>query len=290
MSNITLPVLADSSLSQYLAQIHKFPMLAEDEEFILAKSYAEHQDMKAAEKLVTSHLRLVVKIAGSFRGYGLPAADLIAEGNIGLMQAVKKFDPDKGFRLSTYAMWWIKASINEYVLRSWSLVKMGTSAAQKKLFYNLRRMKKQIDGAESRNLLPGEVSQIAHDLDVPERDVVEMDERLGAYDSSLNRSVSNETDSDEMINFISDDDITQEDALAETQVLQQRRKMLALALKSLNDRERDIILRRQLQEPAITLEELSQCYGVSRERIRQIESRAMEKLQAEAQKTIKAIH
>jgi RNA polymerase sigma-32 factor len=276
----TLPVLAENGLSSYIASIKKFPMLTHEEETTLANKWIESEDVEAAHSLVTSHLRLVVKMAQSFRGYGLPITDVIAEGNMGLMQAVKRFDPDKGFRLSTYAMWWIKASMNEYVLRSWSMVKMGTTASQKKLFYNLRKVKNQITGAESRNLLPSEISQIADDLSVPERDVIEMNDRLYAHDSSLNARASHEDgDSAELGDFFSDDAPSQEIVLAESQELNAKRAMFATAMQGLNEREQDIITKRKLQEPAATLETLSGLYSVSKERIRQIESRAMEKLQ-----------
>ncbi len=227
---------------------------------------------------MTSHLRLVVKLSMGFRGYGLPMHDLVAEGNIGLMQAVKRFDPDKGFRLSTYAMWWIKAAINEYVLRSWSLVKMGTTAAQKKLFFNLRRMKENIAGASGRSLAPQEITQIAQQLDVSERDVREMDERLGAYDASLNAQVGDDDDSGQWVDYLEDESMNQEAMLGEHEALQQQRAMLASAMGELNEREREIVTKRRLQEPAATLEELSQNFKISRERVRQIENRAVEKL------------
>jgi len=290
MTAISLPVLTDTGLARYMEDVRKFPMLEEKEEYMLAKAWVEREDLTAAHKLVTSHLRLVVKIAMGFRGYGLPVAELISEGNIGLMQAVKKFDPEKGFRLSTYAMWWIRAAIQEYVLRSWSLVKMGTTAAQKKLFFNLRRLKHRIFSASDstdRNLLPSEVTNIANELDVSERDVLEMDERLGTYDPSLNAHVGGEDGGeDEWMDFLSDESDNQEVMLAENQIMGKRRLIFSSAMKNLNERERDIIRQRKMQDVPATLEELSQKYEISRERVRQIENRAMEKLQAEVQSAI----
>lgn len=278
MSSIALPVLAENGLGQYIQQANSFPMLTQEEEVELANRWVDDQDIEAAHKLVTSHLRLVVKLAQGFRGYGLPITDLISEGNIGLMHAVKRFDPDKGYRLSTYAMWWIKAAINEYILRSWSLVKMGTSASQKKLFYNLKRLKNKINAGE-RCLLPNEIKMIAQDLDVSERDVIEMDERLGASDASLNARIVQDEDSGQWIDYLEDASDNQEVIIAESEEMMQRRSMLNAAMECLNDRERDIIHKRQLQEDPSTLEELSRIYNVSKERIRQIEVRAMEKLQ-----------
>lgn len=275
---IALPVIADAGLSRYLAEIQKFPMLDEKEEFMLAKRWQQHEDLSAAEKLVTSHLRLVAKIAMGFRGYGLPLVELISEGNIGLMQAVKKFDPDKGFRLSTYAMWWIKASIQEYVLRSWSLVKMGTTAAQKKLFFNLRRIRNRIAGTVHGDLAPNEVKLIANELEVPEQDVVEMDRRMNGADQSLNAMVAGESES-EWIDFLEDENASHEMTLAEEQDMAQKRVLFENALTLLNERELDILKERRMKEPAATLEDLSQKYGVSRERVRQIENKALEKLQ-----------
>ena len=290
MTAISLPVLTDTGLARYMEDVRKFPMLEEKEEYMLAKAWVEREDLTAAHKLVTSHLRLVVKIAMGFRGYGLPVAELISEGNIGLMQAVKKFDPEKGFRLSTYAMWWIRAAIQEYVLRSWSLVKMGTTAAQKKLFFNLRRLKHRIFSASDstdRNLLPSEVTNIANELDVSERDVLEMDERLGTYDPSLNAHVGGEDGGeDEWMDFLSDESDNQEVMLAENQIMGKRRLIFSSAMKNLNERERDIIRQRKMQDVPATLEELSQKYEISRERVRQIENRAMEKLQAEVRSSI----
>ncbi len=276
----SLPILSESGLSRYIEEASRFPMLGEREEYMLAKAWVEYEDVKAAHKLVTSHLRLVIKVAMGFRGYGLPTTDLIAEGNIGLMQAVKKFDPEKGFRLSTYAMWWIKASIQEYVLRSWSLVKMGTSAAQKKLFFNLRRVKNRITASDSRDLTPAEVRDVAEELDVPERDVIEMDQRLGASDPSLNSYIGDGENSAQWIDYLEDDSQNHEVAIAEKQALGHQRQMLQTAMKVLNEREQDILHKRRLAEPAVTLEELSQEYEISRERVRQIENRAIEKLQA----------
>jgi RNA polymerase sigma-32 factor len=275
---IALPVIADAGLSRYLAEIQKFPVLDEKEEFMLAKRWQQHEDFSAAEKLVTSHLRLVAKIAMGFRGYGLPLVELISEGNVGLMQAVKKFDPDKGFRLSTYAMWWIKASIQEYVLRSWSLVKMGTTAAQKKLFFNLRRIRNRIAGTVHGDLAPNEVKLIATELDVPEQDVVEMDRRMNGADQSLNAMVAGESES-EWIDFLEDENASHEMTLADVQDMAQKRGLFENALTLLNERELDILKERRMKEPAATLEDLSQKYGVSRERVRQIENKALEKLQ-----------
>ncbi len=278
MTAIALPVVAESSLSQYLEEIKRFPMLEKEEEYLLAKAWVERGDTEAAHKLVTSHLRLVAKIAMGFRGYGLPLVELISEGNIGLMQAVKRFDPEKGFRLSTYAMWWIKAAIQEFILRSWSLVKMGTTAAQKKLFFNLRRLRNSISKSEVGDLSPDEVAVIANELEVPEQDVVEMDRRLNGSDYSLNATFSEENDG-EWIDYLEDEDANQEHWVAENQEITQKRALLATAMGQLNAREQDIITARRLQENPTTLEELSQKYGVSRERVRQIEARAMEKLQ-----------
>ncbi len=277
--NNTLPSLADGGLSHYIESVKKFPILSQEEEVELANKWIENEDVEAAHKLVTSHLRLVVKVAMHFRGYGLPVTDIIAEGNIGLMQAVKRFDPDKGFRLSTYAMWWIKAAINEYVLRSWSLVKMGTTAAQKKLFYNLKKIKSRITGADSRSLLPSEIKDLADDFAVTERDIIEMDQRLHANDVSLNMTVSDEEGSAEFGDYLADERDSQEIIVAENQELSLQRDILSKAMSELNEREQDIIKKRKMIEPPVTLEDLSQVYNVSKERIRQIENRAMEKLQ-----------
>jgi len=273
-------------LSRYLDDIRKFPMLEPGEEFMLAKRWQEHEDSDAAEKLVTSHLRLVARIAMGYRGYGLPIGEVISEGNVGLMQAVKRFDPDKGFRLATYAMWWIRASIQEYILRSWSLVKMGTTAAQKKLFFNLRRAKSQLRALDEGDLHPDHVQTIARKLGVSETDVVSMNRRLGG-DSSLNAPVRADTEAGEWQDWLVDDAPSQEDQLAETQELDQRRSYLSDALSSLNDRERRIFEARRLTDSPITLEDLSTEFGVSRERIRQIEVRAFEKVQKAVQNAAK---
>jgi RNA polymerase sigma-32 factor len=278
----SLPVLSgEQSLNRYLAEIRKFPVLTAEQEYMLAKRYREHGDPEAAAQLVTSHLRLVAKIAMGYRGYGLPMADLISEGNVGLMQGVKKFDPDRGFRLATYAMWWIKAAIQEYILRSWSLVKMGTTAAQKKLFFNLRRMKKNLEAYEEADLHPEDVTRIANDLGVPEQEVVNMNRRmmLGG-DGSLNAPMrGGEEGSGEWQDWLADDRPLPDEAVAEAEELQLRQEMLAEAMQSLNERERHILTERRLTDKPQTLEELSQTYDVSRERIRQIEVRAFEKLQ-----------
>jgi RNA polymerase sigma-32 factor len=273
-------------LSRYLDDIRKFPMLEPGEEFMLAKRWQEHEDSDAAEKLVTSHLRLVARIAMGYRGYGLPIGEVISEGNVGLMQAVKRYDPDKGFRLATYAMWWIRASIQEYILRSWSLVKMGTTAAQKKLFFNLRRAKSQLRALDEGDLHPDHVQTIARKLGVSETDVVSMNRRLGG-DSSLNAPVRADTEAGEWQDWLVDDAPSQEDQLAETQELDQRRGYLSNALSSLNDRERRIFEARRLTDSPITLEDLSTEFGVSRERIRQIEVRAFEKVQKAVQNAAK---
>ncbi len=281
MGHATLPVISgDTNLSQYLAEIRKFPMLEPDEEYMLAKRWTEHADYDAAHKLVTSHLRLVAKIAQGFRGYGLPVGDLIAEGNIGLMQAVKKFDPEKGFRLSTYAIWWIRAAIQEYILRSWSLVKVGTSAAQKKLFFNLKKLKTRLNAMEQNDLTSEQVSEIADELEVGEQDVVDMNRRMIAVDRRLNAPVAGarEDSGGEWIDLLEEPSDNQETELASRQELGQQRAMLYDAMSLLNEREREIIKARRLSEAPQTLEALSQHYGVSRERIRQIEARAMEKL------------
>ena len=284
-----LPTIAQGSLglTRYLEDIRKFPMLEPGEEFMLAKSWQEHDDSDAAEKLVTSHLRLVARIAMGYRGYGLPIGEVISEGNVGLMQAVKRFDPDKGFRLATYAMWWIRASIQEYILRSWSLVKMGTTAAQKKLFFNLRRAKSQLRALDDGDLHPDHVQTIARKLGVREADVVSMNRRLGG-DSSLNAPVRADTEAGEWQDWLVDDTPSQEDQLGETQELDQRRGYLTNALSSLNDRERRIFEARRLSDSPITLEDLSTEFGVSRERIRQIEVRAFEKVQKAVQTAAKS--
>jgi RNA polymerase sigma-32 factor len=276
-----LPALSpDGGLNRYLSEIRKFPMLAKDEEFMLAKRWAEHQDPKAAHKLVTSHLRLVAKIAMGYRGYGLPVGEVISEGNVGLMQAVKKFDPDRGFRLATYAMWWIKASIQEYVLRSWSLVKMGTTAAQKKLFFNLRKVKSEISALEEGDLRHDQVEQIATKLGVSEQDVVNMNRRMSSPDSSLNAPLrASEGESEWQDWLVDDKQVSQETVLADNEEYGQRMDLLKVAMGELNDREKEILTERRLKDNPTTLEDLAERFGVSRERVRQIEVRAFEKLQ-----------
>ena len=275
----TIPsVGAEGSLSSYLQAIRKFPMLNPDEEFMLAKRWREHEDSEAAHRLVTSHLRLVAKIAMGYRGYGLPVSELISEGNVGMMQAVKRFDPDRGFRLATYAMWWIRASIQEYILHSWSLVKMGTTAAQKKLFFNLRKIKGQINALEEGDLHPENVKEIATRLKVSETEVVNMNRRLSASDHSLNAPMRIDGDG-EWMDWLEDDAPSQETVLAESEEMEGRRGLLKDALKTLNEREQHILTERRLKEEPSTLEELSQTYDISRERVRQIEVRAFEKLQ-----------
>ncbi|KAA0683505.1 RNA polymerase sigma factor RpoH [Roseomonas genomospecies 6] len=275
----SVPVISsESNLSRYLQEIRKFPMLAAEEEYMLAKRWQEIEDSDAAHKLVTSHLRLVAKIAMGYRGYGLPLSELISEGNVGMMQAVKRFDPDRGFRLATYAMWWIRAAIQEYILHSWSLVKMGTTAAQKKLFFNLRRLKGQMQAIEEGDMSPEQVRHIATTLDVPEQDVVNMNRRLGAPDHSLNAPLRADSEG-EWQDWLVDETANQEISLAESEELGKRRKLLTAAMENLNERERDILVERRLRDTPTTLEDLSQKYGISRERVRQIEVRAFEKLQ-----------
>jgi RNA polymerase sigma-32 factor len=276
----TIPAMSgEAGLNRYLAEIKKFPILAPEEEYMLAKRWTEHQDTDAAAKLVNSHLRLVAKIAMGYRGYGLPTSELISEGNIGLMQGVKKFEPERGFRLATYAMWWIRASIQEYILRSWSLVKMGTTAAQKKLFFNLRRMKNQIEAFEDGDLKPADVTKIATDLGVSEEDVISMNRRMAmGGDTSLNVSLREEGDG-QWQDWLVDTDPLQDERVADAQESQVRHELLVEAMKALNDREKHILTERRLTDEPKTLEELSQVYDVSRERIRQIEVRAFEKLQ-----------
>ncbi len=283
---LSVALSPEQGLSSYLAEIRRFPMLSKDEEFMLGKRWREHEDPEAAEKLVTSHLRLVAKIAMGYRGYGLPVAEVISEGNVGLMQAVKKFDPEKGFRLATYAMWWIKASIQEFILRSWSLVKMGTTAAQKKLFFNLRRMKKQLEAYEDSDLSPEDVAKIATDLGVPEQEVVNMNRRMMmGGDGSLNTPMRNgEEGSGEWQDWLTDDRPLQDVIVADAEEAEVRREMLVEAMEALNEREQHILTERRLTENPQTLEELSQVYDVSRERIRQIEVRAFEKLQKAMQR------
>jgi RNA polymerase sigma-32 factor len=279
MAARSLPsVGAHGGLTRYLEEIRQFPMLEPQQEYMLAKSWREHGDRDAAHQLVTSHLRLVARIAMGYRGYGLPVGEVISEGNVGLMQAVKRFDPDKGFRLATYAMWWIRAAIQEYILRSWSLVKMGTTAAQKKLFFNLRKIKGQLKALDEGDLRPDQVKRIATQLGVTEEDVISMNRRL-AGDSSLNAPVRNDAESGEWQDWLVDDTVDQETALAESEERDIRREMLNNALKGLNARERRVFEARRLAEEPLTLEELSAEFGVSRERIRQIEVRAFEKLQ-----------
>jgi RNA polymerase sigma-32 factor len=290
MTTKTLPSIATGSggLSRYLEEIRRFPMLEPDQEYMLAKRWQEHEDSDAAQQLVTSHLRLVARIAMGYRGYGLPIGEVISEGNVGLMQAVKRFDPDKGFRLATYAMWWIRASIQEYILRSWSLVKMGTTAAQKKLFFNLRRMKGQMQALEEGDLKPEHVEKIATKLGVTQDDVISMNRRLGG-DSSLNAPLRADAESGgEWQDWLVDDAPDQEETFAQTEELERRRSYLAGAMESLNERERRIFEARRLSEDPLTLEELSAEFGVSRERIRQIEVRAFEKVQKAVQRSAKS--
>ncbi len=271
-------VAPEGNLSRYLQEIRKFPMLGPDEEYSLAKSYREQGNINAAHKLVTSHLRLVAKIAMGYRGYGLPIGELISEGNVGMMQAVRRFDPDRGFRLATYAMWWIRAAIQEYILHSWSLVKMGTTAAQKKLFFNLRKLKGQMQAIDDGDLSPENVRKIADNLDVSEADVVSMNRRLTSPDHSLNAPVRLDGEG-EWQDWLVDDSEDQESLLADREEMGNRRTLLGHALKTLNMRERHILTERRLRENPVTLEDLSQQYGISRERVRQIEVRAFEKLQ-----------
>ena len=274
-----MPVMtADGNLQRYLQEIRKFPMLEAEDEFALAKRWREDGDVDSVHNLVTSHLRLVAKIAMGYRGYGLPVAELISEGNVGMMQAVKRFEPDKGFRLSTYAMWWIRASIQEYILRSWSLVKMGTTAAQKKLFFNLRRMKSKIHEIDDGDLAPESITKIATDLKVTEDEVVQMNRRMTGGDQSLNTPMRADSES-EWQDWLADDTDTQDVIVAESQELDHRRAMLQAALKNLTERERSILVERRLKDDPATLEELSGVFGVSRERVRQIEVRAFEKVQ-----------
>jgi len=274
-----LPVLrGEGNLAIYLREIRKFPMLDPNEEYILAKAWREHGDLEAAHKLVTSHLRLVAKIAMGYRGYGLPLSELIAEGNVGMMQAVKRFDPERGFRLSTYAMWWVRAAIQEYILHSWSLVKIGTTAAQKKLFFNLRRLKRDMKAIDDGDLSPEQITEIAGQLNVPEYEVIDMNRRLTGGDQSLNAPKHIEGDG-EWQDWLADETESQESKLSASQELQHRQRLLNKAMLGLNPREREIIIARRLYDPPATLEDLSKQHNVSRERIRQIEVRAFEKLQ-----------
>jgi len=278
MVSAIVNVAPEGNLSRYLQEIRKFPMLAPEEELSLSKAWRDSEDMDAAHKLVTSHLRLVAKIAMGYRGYGLPVGELISEGNVGMMQAVKRFDPERGFRLATYAMWWIRAAIQEYILHSWSLVKMGTTAAQKKLFFNLRRLKGQMQAIEDGDLKPEHVAKISRVLQVPEQDVVSMNRRLAAPDHSLNAPVRADSEG-EWQDWLVDENQSQEAELADREELSGRKTLLSNALKTLNERERHILIERRLKDNPTTLEELSQQYSISRERVRQIEVRAFEKLQ-----------
>ena len=284
MASRALPTIAGGSLglSRYLEDIRKFPMLEPGEEYMLAKRWQEHEDKDAAERLVTSHLRLVAKIAMGYRGYGLPIGEVVSEGNVGLMQAVKRFEPDKGFRLATYAMWWIRASIQEYILRSWSLVKMGTTAAQKKLFFNLRRTKSQLQALEEGDLKPETIKKIATKLGVTEEEVISMNRRLGG-DASLNAPVRADSETGEWQDWLVDDTPSQEERFVENEEMSRRKSYLTNAMSVLNDRERQVFEARRLREDPATLEELSAEFGVSRERIRQIEVRAFEKVQKAVQ-------
>ncbi|MDF0600084.1 RNA polymerase sigma factor RpoH [Psychromarinibacter sp. C21-152] len=290
MSNYTtLPAPSpEQGLNRYLQEIRKFPMLEPEEEYMLAKAWVEREDTGAAHKLVTSHLRLAAKIAMGYRGYGLPQAEVISEANVGLMQAVKRFDPEKGFRLATYAMWWIRAAIQEYILRSWSLVKLGTTSAQKKLFFNLRKAKARIGALEEGDLHPEKVAKIAEDLGVTEDEVISMNRRLSGGDASLNAMVGSDEDSStEWMDWLEDEEADQASAYEAQDELTVRRELLAEALDVLNEREQDILTQRRLQDQPVTLEELSGVYDVSRERIRQIEVRAFEKLQKRMQELAK---
>jgi RNA polymerase sigma-32 factor len=270
----------EQGLNRYLQEIRKFPMLEPEQEYMLAKRWVEDQDTAAAHQMVTSHLRLAAKIAMGYRGYGLPQAEVISEANVGLMQAVKKFDPEKGFRLATYAMWWIRASIQEYILRSWSLVKLGTTSAQKKLFFNLRKAKAKLGALEEGDLRPENVAQIAKDLNVTEAEVISMNRRLSGGDASLNATVGSDGEgATQWQDWLEDEDSDQANDYAEKDELDTRREMMVQAMTVLNDREKDILVQRRLADVPVTLEELSESYGVSRERIRQIEVRAFEKLQ-----------
>ena len=278
MASALINVAPEGNLSRYLQEIRKFPMLSPEEELDLSRRWRDSEDVAAANKLVTSHLRLVAKIAMGYRGYGLPVGELISEGNVGMMQAVKRFDPDRGFRLATYAMWWIRAAIQEYILHSWSLVKMGTTAAQKKLFFNLRRLKGQMQAIEDGDLQPEQVAKIARMLDVPEQDVVSMNRRLAAPDNSLNAPVRADSEG-EWQDWLVDESESQEAVMADQEEFSGRKALLNVALRTLNERERHILIERRLKDNPTTLEELSQQYNISRERVRQIEVRAFEKLQ-----------
>jgi RNA polymerase sigma-32 factor len=278
-SNLPISLTPEGSLNSYLLKIRKFPMLEQEQEYILAKNWRDKGDREAAHVLVTSHLRLVAKIAMGYRGYGLPVGELISEGNIGLMQAVKKFDPERGFRLATYAMWWIKAAIQEYILRSWSLVKIGTTAAQKKLFFNLRKIKSQIFAIESGDMTQAHVSEIANRLDVGEDEVISMNRRMAGHEKSLNKTISDEDQNVQWQDWLVDENADQELIISQRQELNQRHALLQNAMKVLDKREKEILHDRKLLDEPKTLEELSQKYKISRERIRQIENRAFEKVQ-----------
>ncbi|MDW4551114.1 RNA polymerase sigma factor RpoH [Defluviimonas sp. D31] len=278
----------EQGLNRYLQEIRKFPLLEPEEEYMLAKRWVDHEDSSAAHKMVTSHLRLAAKIAMGYRGYGLPQAEVISEANVGLMQAVKRFDPEKGFRLATYAMWWIRASIQEYILRSWSLVKLGTTSAQKKLFFNLRKAKSKIGALEEGDLRPEHVEKIAHDLNVTEAEVIDMNRRLAGSDASLNATIGSDGEGTaQWQDWLEDEDADQAADYEAADELAIRRELLESAMEVLNDRERDILIQRRLQDEPVTLEDLSGQYEVSRERIRQIEVRAFEKLQNEMRKLAK---
>ena len=284
-------ITLEGGLSNYLAQIKKFPMLSSEEEYMLAKNWRDRGDLKSAQKLVTSHLRLVAKIAMGYRGYGLPVGELVSEGNIGLMQAVKKFDPNKGFRLATYAMWWIKASMQEYIIRSWSLVKMGTTTAQKKLFFNLKKIKNQISANTTENLSKQHVEEISKRLNVKKDEVISMNQRLSAKEKSLNDPIKNDDgDGSEWQDWIVDGKMDQELQLAKNQELNQKKRLMDDAMNILNKREKDILVARRLSDEVVTLEELSKKYKVSRERIRQIETTAFEKLQKTMLNSAKSIN
>ena len=277
--NTNLPSLSEGSLASYLEKIKKFPMLDSEEEYMLAKSWKERGNLKAAHKLVTSHLRLVAKIAMGYRGYGLPVSELVSEGNIGLMQAVRKFDPDKGFRLATYAIWWVKASIQEYIIRSWSLVKMGTTTAQKKLFFNLKKLKNQITPLSHGDLKPEHINEISKRLDVKKDEVISMNRRLQGNDKSLNAPISSEEDGNEWQDWLVDKNLDQEVYLSQKQEMNKRKELMNNSIDILNEREKEILFARRLSEEAVTLDTLSKKYKISRERIRQIETNAFEKLQ-----------
>ena len=290
MKNNMIPAISnEGNLSSYMRQIKKFPLLEAKNEYMLAKAWKEQGDVKAAHKLVTSHLRLVAKIASGYRGYGLPLSDLISEGNIGMMHAVKRFEPEKGFRLATYAMWWIKASIQEYILRSWSLVKIGTTAAQKKLFFNLKKIKSKISALDEGDLTPEQVDKISTELSVPKKEVVSMNRRISGSDYSLNAPVTKDGEG-EWQDWLEDETQNQEASFADTEEYLLKKNIMDDALRVLSDREKDIICERQLNEKPLTLEDLSIRYGVSRERIRQIESKAFEKLQIEMKVRAKEIN